>query len=473
MADKKKRRSSDWYSISVDSLRVWTILGLLVAALVVGAFGFRSWEKSLDKRAAAAVIEAARDLVDELEEPGRASYPNELEDARRTAREAEESYDAGDYARALSSARSAKSLLEWIGVSLGRRDSLGEAQFLSVDGSVQYSRGESGDWEPAAEGLSLSSGDYVRTGPGGRTEIAFANGTRSVVRPNTMFRVYRASTAGGTPEPTISMQYGWVNLDTSERDSSVTTPDAQARVRRDSEAAVSYDRDSGTAHFVSYEGGVEVAAKSGVRRELAPLKQVVQVGADLSAPSDLPGRPQLLAPADGLQVNFGRTQQLKLDWTPVRGAERYALQVAQDDAFTDRVIDAPDRPKTGATLGLRGEGSFEWRVAAVDRDGVQGPWSEPRRFRVAALASAGEEGKKLAIQLQSVNSYGNIFMLRGTTEPGAELTIGGERVTVAPDGSFTTTIQVFEEGWSFLTMRAENARGNTIERRERVFVEAF
>lgn len=473
MADKKKRRLNDWYSISVDSLRAWTLLGLLVAALAVGSFGFRSWEKSLDKRAAAAAIEAARDLVDELEGQGGAAYRAELEDARKTAREAQASYDAGDYARALANARSARSLLEWIGASLGRRDSLGEAQFLAVEGSVQYSRGESGDWEPAADGLSLSSGDYVRTGPGGRAEIAFANGTRSLVRPNTMFRVYRTSSGGGSPEQAISMQYGWVNLDTSERDSSVTTPDAQARVRRDSEAAVSYDRASGTAHFVSYQGGVEVAAKSGARREVAPLKQVVQVGADLSAPSDLPGRPGLLAPADGLQVNFGRTQQLKLDWTPIRGAVRYALQIAKDGAFTDRVIDAPDRVKTGATLGLRGEGSFDWRVAAVDRDGVQGPWSEPRRFRVAALGSGGDGGKKLAIQLHSVNSYGNIFMLRGATEPGAELTIGGERVTVAPDGSFTTTIQVFEEGWSFLTMRAENARGNTIERRERVFVEAF
>ncbi len=474
MAAKKKRRQNDWYSISVDSLRAWTAFGVVVVALVLGYFGFRSWEKGLDKRAAVAAIDAAVDLAGELgQQPGVAAYRAELEDARRTAGEARDSYDQGDYARALATARSARSLLEWIGASLGRRDSLGEAQFLTVEGSVQYSRGESGDWEPAAAGQSLASGDYVRTGPGGSAEIAFANGTRSVVRANTMFRVYRTSSVGGNPEQAISMQYGWVNLDTSERDSSVTTPDAQARVRRDSEAAVSYDRDSGTAHFVSYEGNVEVASKSGVRREVAPLKQVVQVGGDLSTPSDLPPRPQLLAPADNFQVNFGKTQQLKLDWTPIRGAVRYALQIAKDGSFTDRVIDAPDRLRTGATLGLRGEGSFEWRVAAVDRDGVQGPWSEPRSFRVASLASGRDEGKKLGIALHAVNSYGNIFMLRGATEAGAELTINGERVIVEPDGSFTTTIQVFEEGWSFLTMRAENARGNTIERRERVFVEAF
>lgn len=474
MADKKKRRLNDWYSISVDSLRAWTTLGLVAAALVAGAFGFRSWEKSLDKRAAEAAIAAVEGLVAELDQQaGVGSYRAELEDARRTAREARASYDEGDYARALTSARSARSLLEWIEVSLGRRDSFGEARFLTVDGSVQYSRGESGDWEPAADGAALSSGDYVRTGPGGSAEIAFANGTRSVVRPNTMFRVYRTSSPGGSREQAISMQYGWVNMETSERDSSVSTPEAHARVGRDSEAAVSYDRDSGTAHFVSYEGSVEVAAKSGARREVAPLKQVVQVGTELSPPSDLPGEPQLLAPADNFQVNFGKAQQMRLDWSPIRGAVRYALQIAKDSAFTDRVIDAPDRVRTGATLGLRGEGSFEWRVAAVDGDGVQGPWSAARRFRVAALANDAAEGRKLGIQLHSVNSYGNIFMLRGATEPGAELTINGERITVAPDGSFTTTIQVFEEGWSFVTLRAENTRGNTIERRERVFVETF
>ena len=76
--------------------------------------------------------------------------------------------------------------------------------------------------------------------------------------------------------------------------------------------------------------------------------------------------------------------QLVLTWQEVPGAERYALQVSRSQHFVDNVIDVEDRDNLKATVGLRGEGSFTWRVAAFGSEGVMGPWSAPRGFRVTA-----------------------------------------------------------------------------------------
>lgn len=476
-ARRSKGNLNDWYRVSVDSLRAGGKVLIALLLLGVAFLGFRAWEARLDRAAAQTAIEEVDQLLAEMRsQPASSPFASDLAAAEEANREARMLFQKGDHRRALASARGSQNLLRWVRDSLlrGQRADAGEAQFLSVSGSVQVRHGDAGEWEPAASGVALRSGDYVRTGTGGSAEIAFANGSRSIVRPDTMFKVYRAqSSIFGGSEQAINMSYGWVNLDTAEQESSVTTPDAEALVQRDSAASVAYDRSSRRGFFVNYQGGVEVASTSGERQSVNPLQQVVQVGTKLSSPSALPGQPELLQPADNFQVSLARSDRLELDWQPVAGAARYALQIASDKQFNDRVIDDTNRVRTGAALGLRAEGRFEWRVAAIDRNGVQGPWSVPARFRVAASLSGAGDDRPPTLDLHYIKPYGSIFMLGGVTEPGVQLEINGERVTVAADGSFTKTIQLLEEGWSFLTLRARDGRGNTAERRERVFVEAF
>jgi hypothetical protein len=160
----------------------------------------------------------------------------------------------------------------------------------------------------------------------------------------------------------------------------------------------------------------------------------------------------------------------------VPGAAHYALQVSRNHLFVDNVIDAENRTKTRATLGLRGEGSFQWRVAAFGADGLQGPWSEPRKFRVASAVHNGGGEKQDAtppeLDLGDIKTYGSISMVNGRTEPGARVEVNGEQVTLGADGSFTKTVQLNKEGWNIIEVRARNAWGNETVRRHRVFVES-
>ena len=66
----------------------------------------------------------------------------------------------------------------------------------------------------------------------------------------------------------------------------------------------------------------------------------------------------------------------------VRALVRKGAVVYRDSA--NNIIDVEDRDTLKATVGLRGEGSFMWRVAAFGSEGIMGPWSAPRGFRVAS-----------------------------------------------------------------------------------------
>jgi len=203
------------------------------------------------------------------------------------------------------------------------------------------------------------------------------------------------------------------------------------------------------------------------------MQQVVQTGDLLSEASSLPDRPEPSAPPDNIDLDMERTHEVVLTWAPVSSAARYALQVSRNHLFVDNVIDVSNRTKNRATLGLRGEGTFQWRVAAYGKDGVQGPWSKPWKFRVASLRDLGGEADKTPprLDLEDIKSYGSIFIVGGRAEAGSRVEINGEQVKTAADGSFTKTVQLAKEGWSFIEIRARDGAGNETVRRHRVFVE--
>ena len=115
-------------------------------------------------------------------------------------------------------------------------------------GGVELRRGERANGRRRAAAVVLQSGDYVKTSANGSAEIVFLDGTLYTVRPNTLFLVTRqpGTAVGAGTEQTIAMEYGWVNLNTAQRGGRVTTPRAEARVARDSEAVVSYDQATAT-----------------------------------------------------------------------------------------------------------------------------------------------------------------------------------------------------------------------------------
>ena len=485
MAGRLKDPRRNWYSISVDTLRTFGVLIVAAGLLIVGARYFHQWEQKALAREASRVIDDARGKLDAAEPLAGAALRKVLDQARIDIAAAEAAYLKANYRAAIESARRARFAL---GAALGggAGSGKGAANFVTVQGTVEYRRGEAGDWQAAKSRVSLEPGDYVRTSSGS-AEIVFADGTFYTVRANTQFIVASVRGADGGEGQSIRMDYGWVDLSTRAKPSQVATPGVEAHVRESSEAFVSYDRTAGQGRFGAVRGGLDLAASNGLKRSVGELEQVVQSGGQLSAAERLPGVPRLSEPVDLAEVEFDpaldrrAAGKLALGWEPVSGAARYALQVGRNHLFVDNVIDVASRTKTTATLGIRGEGNFVWRVAAIDRDGVQGPWSEHRKFRVAAISGAGGSGSAGGsphdktppqLDLEDVKPYGTVLIVGGKTEPGARVSINGEPVEVDLDGSFNKAIQMNREGWSTLEIRAVDSEGNPNVLHRKVFVGA-
>ena len=375
-----------WYKINVDTLRGASVFLLLLLMALGGFLGYRVLQSQFLEREVEIVMVEAQNLVEDLRgEEGIDAYREEFENAQVSLEQARTNVGAGEFGEALRDAEHSFSLLTSILNALRHRGPAGEAQFIAVQGEVDFRRGDSGEWQPARSRVTLYAGDYVKTAKSASCEVLFQDGTAVTIRPDTVILVDRSrSLLGfGSGERTVNLEYGWVNLSTAAGASKVRTPSASAVVRQDSQAVVAYDEQARVGRFATYQGDMEVSTDAGRTERVAELQQVTQSGQSLSKPRPLPAIPALAGPADG-QVFGLDAGQLVLTWQPVTGAKRYALQISRSQHFVDNIIDVEDRETLKATVGLRGEGSFMWRVAAFGSEGIMGPWSAPRGFRVAS-----------------------------------------------------------------------------------------
>ena len=380
-ADEKQH----WHKISVDTLRGASVFLLLILMATGGFLGYRILQSQFLEREVEIVMVEAQNLVQSLRgEEGIDVYREEYETAQVSLEQARGNAAAGEFGEALRDAEHSRSLLTSILNALRHRGPAGEAQFIAVQGGVEFRRGESGEWQPARSRVTLYAGDYVKTGKRASSEVMFQDGTVVSVRPDTVILIDRGrSLLGFGGERTVALEYGWINLSTAQAVSKVSTPSASALVQQDSQALVAYDEQARVGRFATYQGNMEVSTDDGRTQQVAELQQVTQSGQTLSKPRPLPAIPALADPQDGQLFGLDAAQ-LVLTWQPVPGAARYALQVSRSQHFVDNIIDVEDRDNLKATLGLRGEGSFVWRVAAFGSEGVMGPWSAPRGFRVAS-----------------------------------------------------------------------------------------
>ncbi len=473
----QKAQERDWYSISVVSLRRGMLLLGLVLALIGGSFVYQQWEHATRRDRAEQIIAEATDLARELEDRDdfgqiRLEHHGAWEDLEGARKE----LAAERYAAALDRGR--RSLRELARVSqTGESDTAGKYRFLSIQGGVEYRRGERGSWKKARVQDILNPGDWVKTSADGSTEVSSSDGSKFTLRRSTMVHLGASSGgASGRGEPVTDIAFGWVELNTAQSSSKVTTPKSEAEVHEDSEAVVTFDQDRSEARFAAYEGGgLEVRSANGQTQTVSALQQVDQVGDLLSKPKPLPGRPQLLSPANNQEIDFDSGKELQLAWRPVPSARRYVLNVSRSQLFATNIIETDNRYKTTARIGIRGEGIFHWQVAAIDREGTRGPWSEPRTFRVASLRGVTDTDDKTPpeLRIEEVQTYGSLVLVNGSTEPGATVTINREPVSVQLDGSFSKTIQMSQNGFAFVEIVATDAWGNPNALKRRVFIDAF
>ncbi|HVS14993.1 MAG TPA: hypothetical protein VMV46_13785 [Thermoanaerobaculia bacterium] len=467
--DKKTRSIPwlvEWYGVSVDSARLLGGVLLTVVALAAGYFGFQRWNAVQLERQAYEWVSRPEALLQQLRgETGDLANRAELDRVGEQLEQARDALDRRAFRSAISLGQASYDRLE----ALRDRRRLGSsiAWFLSVQGDVQYRRGESGDFLRAYARTELHEGDYVRSAGSSSAEIHFrAEETVFTLRPSSLIKLTRDLASGGS---TLGyMEYGWVAVDTSRTPSGVETPYTTLQAGEHSLVSIAVPEGSTRSTVRVSEGTARVRnLRTGESRELGERQEVSQSEDRFGVTVALPPPPDLLGPGDDFAINIDSTDRVKLTWSPVAGAVRYALQVSRSRLFGQNVVDAGDRVGTSATLGLREEGRYLWRVAAYGRGGGLGPWSEIRKFRVVSYRNLAleEDTEPPPIEIE-VLLTGNIALITGSTEPGARIEINGEAAAVAADGSFTATRTLFGRGRVPIEFVAVDRAGNrTTERR--------
>ncbi len=461
-------------------VRYSTVIGLAIAAVVLAAAGGWYWwsgrAPSAEDMAIQAIEVAERTLLE-----ARALAPREprVALARDHLATARDHFARTRFVDARREAEDARRMAEEVALRARGRDVVG-VQIVRVDGDVRIKRAGRFLWEDASEGLVLQPGDQIRSGPGAEARLRYFDDTQVTLSPGSLLEIRELWRDASRRRQTVHerLAFGEVQARTSAREGvemmhEVSTETALVRANQDAEFRVSHDRERGISEVVAVSGSVTLRTDD---REV-PVRESTRVtlqGGAIVDTSSLLEAPRLNAPPDQRAFQAPRETLVELSWLPVEDADAYHVQVASRPLFTRPLIEHERLGRTSVQLPSLDPGIYYWRVAAVDRTGHRGRWSEARKFRVigAALRDPGDQ-EPPRLEVTEVLVVGTNAIVSGNAEPGVLLWIDGESVDVDDDGSFTWVIKLHQDGRNRITFVAQDAAGNETRQVRDVWVQTF
>jgi hypothetical protein len=184
----------------------------------------------------------------------------------------------------------------------------------------------------------------------------------------------------------------------------------------------------------------------------------------------LPTVPQLTAPSNGTDIAYPDLAQgiTLLLWSAVPDASAYRVMVDFSPSFARPLFDRQNARSTQMELRALEAGSYYWRVAAIGTDGSEGSFSDLWRFTLAK--SPPSTASPPLLTFEDAELKGNILHVRGRTEPGATLSLGGVRLEVQADGSFNEFVTFDGGAGSTVHLTVTGTRGGSVEQSRRVTV---
>ncbi|HEY3170055.1 MAG TPA: FecR domain-containing protein [Thermoanaerobaculia bacterium] len=466
----------DWFVIPVRKITTW---GLVIALVAAGSIlGYRAYVKTkptAEARARAEIETADALLTKATRAAGTARPGSNIARARGLLQDARGAMGGQRFEDAWRLAVESESYSRRVLGGWGA-DENGDASFIFVEGDVALQRAGRSNFETARQRQPLFDGDFIKTGRNGSAEIMFTDGTLFTIRPGSLFEVRRPSATEASGSE-VKMVSGAVNVYTSASPSTVASDDATASIDRDSRVSVDVAQGEKT-EVTTFRGKATVS--TGLNTVELEGRQRVVAAARTGAFSErvlLPEPPLPLLPADNRTFDVTSGGEVELKWARVPDAVRYRIQISRSRLFVPDAneVDLDNRTGLSARIKVSREGSYFWRLAAINHAGVPSDWSAVRRFRMSnePVRTGSGDTTPPELSVLAPQQMGNLFLIFGKTEQGAVVTVNAEPADVASDGSFKKTVTIERDGYSMLVIKAVDASGNETIRRMRVFVETL
>jgi hypothetical protein len=322
--------------------------------------------------------------------------------------------------------------------------------------------------------MVLKKNDLVRTGGGSAAEITFFDGTVVQVRPDSLITIEETSEDPSTKRRKVAwhVSSGEVNFQTVRHNvpgsaTEVSTPTIRGTVGENAAANIRV-AETGDSDIRLFRGSARTETKTGQTVELKENEALKVDAAGKAAPKVvLPATPTLMFPQHQAEISYpDPTKATTLfGWKAVPDVVTYHLMVDTTAFFNRPFVDSKGKDVSREVRGLD-EGKYYWRVAAIGKDGAEGAFSEFWRFSVTKpkqAAASGGAPPPLTLDLLDVRS--NILQIKGRTEPGASVSVNGQRVDVQSDGGFNEFITLEKMGKQVVLVKATGLNGGVNEQR--------
>ena len=342
------------------------------------------------------------------------------------------------------------------------------ARFISFEGEVRVIRSATRETVVPGADTELYPGDTVQTQANGRARVSMADGSTLVVRPNSTIIVRDNATAddGKKTNVHVVVDSGQMYVRTEQQTGSTTnvveTPKTSSRVGPQTGASFGVNPE-GTEEIRINSGAIETTNRRGEKKKFYGGEYVsVNPQGTISQPQKLLDIPQASLPRDleKVFVDGSGSANISLKWLrPQSGtAGFYKVEVATSPFFVDggKVIERDQLGSTEFTASDLRPGVYFWRVRAIASSGQASDWSEPKKF---IIATRGTGSRVPVSNLEAELLGGQIYLIRGRSDPGTTIRAAGREAIVPAEGSFQLQVTP-PPGTAEITIDAEDSRGN-------------
>jgi hypothetical protein len=348
------------------------------------------------------------------------------------------------------------------------------ARLTGVEGKVKLKPNAQEAWSEAGLAEQLHVGDVVQTEARAGAEISFNSGSVVKVRSDSVVYI------GGSAEASTAawrVQSGRVNFSAAGEATEIVTPTATVRTTARGGATGNIDvGEGGQIGIKIFQGQAELETTQG-QKIILQQNQAVQVdGAGRAgAVVELPPPPTLIAPAPRSRLPMAKAPDpsAKLTWTEVTNGVTYHValdyNVTQANLLLSAALEESGIRGTAHEIKGLNLGRYFWRVAAVNKDGVEGAFSRVSHFQVVEpetpqpiATQPMPETPVPTLVVQAVDEVSpGIVHVGGRAARGATVTVNGTPVKVLPDGSFSEFVR--HTGPSEVVVRATAEDGQFAE----------
>jgi hypothetical protein len=347
------------------------------------------------------------------------------------------------------------------------------ARFMSFEGDVRVIRAASRQIVLANNDIQLYPGDTVQTQADGRARISMADGSTVVVRPNStiIIRDNESTDNGKKSNVHVVVDSGQMLVRTAEQTEDnknvIETPKTQNQIGGNAAASFGVTPE-GTEEIRVNSGAVQSSNKLGERLSLQSGEYVsVNQSGTISKPQRLLDVPQALQPHDMEKIPASNgSATVALRWQkPMSGVPAYyRVEVATSPFFVPdgKVIERDQLVVTQFNAADLRPGSYFWRVRANASSGQTSDWSEPLKFIVTTPGANSSP-----VPVSSVTTLllgGNVYLIRGTSQPGATIRVADREATAGGDGTFQLQIST-TPGTRQVVIKASDSLGNSSQYR--------